>query len=63
VVHFVINHTAISIKVVPEQSGKANTSAKGLLGIAKKFVSFLAIPSKPFALVFDFSALLADNLN
>jgi hypothetical protein len=54
-------YTAISIKVVPEQSGKA--SAKGLLGIATKFIHFLAIPSKPFALVFDFSALPGDNLN
>jgi hypothetical protein len=35
-------HTAISIKAVPEQSGKvANTSAKGLLGIAKKFINFM----------------------
>ena len=42
---------------------KSNTSAKGLLGIAKKFINFLAIPSKPFALVFDFSALLGNNLN
>ena len=40
-----------------------NMSAKGLLGIVKKVVNFLAIPSKPFALVFDFSTLLWDNLN
>jgi hypothetical protein len=39
---------------------KSNTSAKGLLGIAK---NSLIIPSKPFALVFDISALLGDNLN
>jgi hypothetical protein len=52
-------NTAISIKVVPEQSGKIEyESRKGLLGIAKKFIDFLAIPSKPFALVFDFTALL-----
>jgi hypothetical protein len=42
---------------------KWNTSAKGLLGIVKKFINFFAIPSKPFTLVFDFSALLGDNLN
>ena len=28
-----------------------------------KNLNFLAIPSKPFALVFDFPALLGDNLN
>jgi hypothetical protein len=52
-------YTAISIKVVPEQSGKVeSTSAKACwLGIAKKLIIFLAIPSKPFALVFG------DNLN
>ena len=42
---------------------KSNTSAKGLLGIAKKLMNFLAIPSKPLALVFDFSSSLWDNLN
>jgi hypothetical protein len=41
-------YTAVSIKVVPWQSG---------------WMNFVAIPSKPFALVFDFSALLWDNLN
>jgi hypothetical protein len=51
-------HAAISIKVVPELSGKVEYEPKGLLGIAKKLMNFLAIPSKPFALVFDFSALL-----
>jgi hypothetical protein len=39
---------------------KSNTSAKGLLGIANKLMNFLAIPSKSFALVFDFSALLGE---
>jgi hypothetical protein len=41
-----ILYTAISIKVVPKQSAKAeksNTSAKGLLGIAKKLMNFLVI--------------------
>jgi hypothetical protein len=56
-------YAAISIKVVPEQSEKVETSVKGLLGTAKKLMNLLAIPSKPFTLVFDFSALLGDNLN
>jgi hypothetical protein len=56
-------NTAISIKVVPEQSGKVEYERERLLGIAKKFINLLAIPSKPCALVFDFSALLGDNLN
>jgi hypothetical protein len=41
---------------------KANTSAEGLLGIPKKSINLLAISSKPFAFVFDFTALLGDNL-
>ena len=49
------------LRLSPSKAEKSNTSAKGLLGIAKKLI--VAIPSKPFALVFDFSALLADNLN
>jgi hypothetical protein len=56
-------YPAISIKVVPEQSRKVEYEREGLLEIAKKFINFLAIPSKLFALVFDFSALLWDNLN
>jgi hypothetical protein len=56
-------YTAISIKVVLEQSGKVKYERERLLGIAKKFINLLAIPRKPFALVFDFSALLGDNLN
>jgi hypothetical protein len=51
-----IQATAISIKVVPEQTGKVEYERERLLGIAKKFI-------KPFALVFYFSALLGDNLN
>jgi hypothetical protein len=47
----------------PRKAEKSNTSAKGLLGIAKKFINSLAIPaSKPFALVFDFSAFLGTTL-
>jgi hypothetical protein len=37
--------SAISIKVVPEQSGKVEYDREGLLGIAKKFINFLEIPS------------------
>jgi hypothetical protein len=33
-------YTAISIKVVPEQSGKVEYEPKGLLGIAKKLRFF-----------------------
>jgi hypothetical protein len=51
------------LRLSPSKAEKSNTSAKGLLGIAKILMNFLAIPSKPFALVFDFSALLGDNLN
>jgi hypothetical protein len=66
------------IKVVPKQSGKVEYERERLLhGIANKLMNLLAIPSglsrsysefasdsqQPFALVFDFSALLGDNLN
>ena len=53
---FLYWYTAISIKVVhlsPSKAQKSNT----------KINDFLAIPNKPFALAFDFSALLGDNLN
>jgi hypothetical protein len=50
--HFIIrkcnrkyNHTAISIKVVHEQSEKSNTSAKGCWESLWKFINLLAIPS------------------
>jgi hypothetical protein len=61
----ILAHTAISIKVVPEDSGKVEYECERLLGIAK----FLAIPISlsrsysTFPLVFDFPALLRDNLN
>ena len=46
-------YTAISIKELsPSKAEKSN-----------KLIYLLAIPSKYFALVFDFSALLGDNLN
>jgi hypothetical protein len=34
-----------------------------LLGIANKLMNFQSDSQQPFALVFDFSALLVDNLN
>jgi hypothetical protein len=51
------------LRLSPTEAKKSNTSAKGLLGITKKIINLLAIPSKPFGLVFDFFALLGDNLN
>jgi hypothetical protein len=56
-------HTAISIKVVHEQSGKVEYERERLLGIANKLINFQSGSQQPFALVFDFSALLVDNLN
>jgi hypothetical protein len=56
-------YTAISIKVVHEQSGKVEYERERLLGIAKKLINFHSDSQQPFALVFDFSALLVDNLN
>jgi hypothetical protein len=38
-------YTAISIKVVPQQTGKVEYERERLLGIANKFINFLAIPS------------------
>jgi hypothetical protein len=40
-----IRYTAISIKVVPEQSGKVEYERERLQGIAKKFINLLAIPT------------------
>jgi hypothetical protein len=56
-------YTAISIKVVHEQSGKVEYERERLLGIANKLMNFQSGSQQPFALVFDFSALLVDNLN
>ena len=56
-------YTAISIKVVHEQSGKVEYERERLLGIANKLMNFQSYSQQPFALVFDFSALLVDNLN
>jgi hypothetical protein len=54
---------ACSIKVVHEQSGKVEYERERLLGIANKLMNFQSDSQHPFALVFDFSALLVDNLN
>jgi hypothetical protein len=59
----IISYTAISIKVVHEQSGKVDYERERLLGIASKLMNFQSDFQQPFALVFDFSALLVDNLN
>jgi hypothetical protein len=57
-------YTAISIKVVHEQSGKVEYEHERLLGIVKRLMNFRSDPQQPnFALVFDFSVLLVDNLN
>ena len=56
-------YTAISIKVVHEQSGKVGYERERLLGIVNKLMNFQSDSQKPFALIFDFSAVLVDNLN
>jgi hypothetical protein len=54
-------YTAISIKVVPEQSGKVKYERQKR---AKSQIhEFFSDSQQPFALVFDFSALLGDKLN
>ena len=58
-----VQYTAISIKVDHEQSGKIEYEGERLLGIAKKLMNFHSDSQQPFALLFDFSALLVDNLN
>ena len=45
------------------QSGKVEYERERLLGIANKLMNFQSDSQQPFALVFDFSALLVDNLN
>jgi hypothetical protein len=44
------------------QSGKVEYERERLLGIAKKLMNFHSDSQQPFTLVFDFSALLVDNL-
>ena len=52
-----LSRRLVQLRLSPSKAEKSNTSAKGLLGIAKKLMNLLAIPSKHFALVFDFSAI------
>jgi hypothetical protein len=61
-INLVRSYTAISIKVVHEQSGKVAYERERLLGIANKLMNFQSGSQQPFALVCDFSALLVDNL-
>jgi hypothetical protein len=60
------SYTAISIKVVHEQSGKVEYERERLLGIANKLMNFQSW-SKLFPAAFRarirLSALLVDNLN
>ena len=65
VVTLLVLYTAISIKVVPEQSGKVKYERERLLGNAKKIneYEFFSDSQQPFALVFYFPALHRDNLN
>ena len=44
------------------QCGKVEYERERLLGIAKKLMNFHSDSQQPFTLVFDFSALLVDNL-
>jgi hypothetical protein len=55
--------TVFKLRLSPSKAEKSNTWANDLLEIAHKVRNLLAIPSKPFAFVFDFSALLRDNFN
>ena len=43
--------------------GKVEYERERLLGIANKLMNFHSDSQQPFGLVFDFSALLVDNLN
>jgi hypothetical protein len=63
VIHRYLIQLFQSVKVVHEQSGKVEYERERLLGIANKLMNFQSGSHQPFALVFDFSALLVDNLN
>ena len=43
--HIELGYTAISIKLVPEQSGKVEYERERLLGFANKFINIFAIPT------------------
>jgi hypothetical protein len=49
--------------MVHEQSGKVEYERERPLGIAMKIHYHFCDSQQPFALVFDFFALLVDNLN
>ena len=53
IVSFCTGIQLFQLRLSPSKAQKSNT----------KINDFLAIPNKPFALAFDFSALLGDNLN
>jgi lipopolysaccharide assembly outer membrane protein LptD (OstA) len=61
------NIQLFQLRLYTSEAEKSNTSAKGCwdlnLGIANKLMNFQSDSQKPFVLVFDFSALLVDNLN
>ena len=56
-------YTAISIKVVPEQSAKVEYERERLLGIANKRMNLLAIPSSLSRSYSTFPLCSGDNLN
>jgi hypothetical protein len=56
-------YTAVSIKVVPEQSGKVEYERERLLGIAKKLMNLLGIPSSLSRSYSTFPLCSGDNLN
>jgi hypothetical protein len=58
-----MNIQLFQLRLSPEQSGKIEHERERLLGIANKLMNFQSDSQQPFALVFDFSALLGDNLN
>jgi hypothetical protein len=59
---FVDRHLIAIIQLF-QQSGKVEYERDRLLGIANKLMNFQSGSQQPFALLFDFSALLVDNLN
>jgi hypothetical protein len=63
---FFLYYTAISIKVVPRQSGKVEYERERLLGIVNKFIHLLvllAIPSSLSRSYSNFPLCSGDNLN
>jgi hypothetical protein len=58
-----LTYTAISIKIVPDQSRKVEYERERLLGIANKFIHLLAIPSSLSRSYSTFPLSSGDNLN